>query len=676
MLTANWPKIYWPRKLEVSKDGSIQVKEECEMALDRKIAYIDLTTGKIEIKSIPLEVRKKFIGGRGLDAYLLYNNAPQGCDPLGPENPLLFSGGLLTATCASATSRTHIMAKSPLTGLLGSTNMGGFFAPEMACAGFHHLVITGKAEKPVYLWIHNGQIEIRDAANLWGKTTTETQWAIREELGDQEIKSAVIGPAGENLVRYANVMTGIKNAGGRTGMGCVMGSKNLKAVAVRGTLDIKIARPLEALEFNKKFIEQITSAKVNQTQGTLGTPFIWGATNCWGGVRTRNFQFNQMENADEIEPEAIDDIAAETMGPHHMTGCFGCQVHCRAQYKIPSGPYAGKYDEGPEYTSLGAFGSEPDCGSAETVLTANYLSNQYGVDNLEIGSIISWAMELYELGILTSKETDGLDLRFGNGEALLEMIHGICNRKGWLANTLADGGVPAAEKIGKGAFDYLIQVKGMSNLHSDERGTPGLALNIATSSRGSDHLRSRPAIDLYHLPVNVLRKIYSSPIPYGGPLSSEHMEYIGKPWQVFWQENCYMAVDCLGICKYHTVFLGATLPNFEDWPQAIYLNTGLEFTPKEIWEVAERCNNIERLFNLREGLTRRDLVKGDMLNHRYFDEPCRRGAPDIIGARIDREKFDTMVDEFYGHHGWDKEGVPTAETLKRLSLENEPTHLL
>ncbi len=646
------------------------------MALDRKIAYIDLATGKIEIKPIPLEARKKFIGGRGLDAYLLYNNAPPGCDPLGPDNPLMVSGGLLTATCASATARAHFMAKSPLTGLLGSANMGGFFAPEMAWAGFHHLVIKGRAEKPVYLWIHNGEIEIRDAAKLWGKNSTDTQWAIREELGDPEIQSAVIGQAGENLVRYACVMSGVKNAAGRTGMGCVMGSKNLKAIAVRGTMDIKIFRPLEALGFNKKFIGQITSAKVSKTQGTLGTPFIWGATNSWGGIRNRNFQYNQLENADAIEPEAIDDIATETIGPNHMTGCFGCQVHCRAQYRIPSGAYAGKYDEGPEYTSLGAFGGEPDCTSAETVLTGNHLVDQYGVDNLEIGSIISWAMELYELGILTSKETDGLDLRFGNDAALLEMIHRICTRKGWLGNILADGGIPAAEKIGKNSFEYLIQVKGMNNLHSDERGTPGLALNIATASRGSDHLRSRPAIDLYHLPESVLRKIYGSPVPYDGPLSSEHMEYIGKPWQVFWQENCYMAVDCLGICKYHTVFLGATLPNFEDWPAAIYYNTGLEFTPREIWDVAERCNNIERLFNLREGLTRYDLVKGDMLNHRYFDEPCRRGAKDIIGAKIDRDKFEIMVDEFYKHHGWDQKGVPTPETMKRLGLEAEPTHLL
>ncbi|MBW1703956.1 MAG: aldehyde ferredoxin oxidoreductase family protein [Deltaproteobacteria bacterium] len=646
------------------------------MALDRKIAYIDLSTGEIEIKPIPLEMRKKFLGGRGLDAYLLYNNTEQGCDPLGPGNTLMISGGILTATCASATARTHVMAKSPLTGLLGSANMGGFFAPEMAWAGFHHLVIKGKAEKPVYIWIHNGEIEIRDASNLWGKTTTETQWAIREELGDDDIKSAVIGPAGENLVRFANVMTGIKNSAGRTGMGCVMGSKNLKAVAARGTMDIKIAHPVDALEYNKRFIDQITSAKVNQTQGTLGTPFIWGATNSWGGIRTRNFQYNQCENADDIEPERIDEICEETMGPYHMTGCFGCQVHCRAQYKIPSGPYAGKYDEGPEYTSQGAFGGEPDCKNAVTVLTGNHLVDQYGMDNLETGSIISWAMELYELGILTSKDTDGLDLKFGNDEALLDMITRICYRDGWLGDTLADGGIPASEKIGKDSFSYLIQVKGMSNLHSDERATPALALNIATGSRGSDHLRSRPAIDLYHLPEEVLRKIYSNPVPYDGPLSSEHTSYEGKPWMVFWQENCYMGVDCLGICKYHTTFLGATLPNFEDWTKVLYYNTDLELTPREIWDVAERCYNIERLFNLREGLERDDLKKGDTLNHRYYDEPCRRGAIDVIGATIDRKKFKKMIDEYYGHHGWDENGVPTKETLERLGLDQEPSHLL
>lgn len=646
------------------------------MALNRKIAYIDLTTGSVERAPISTEIRKQFIGGRGLDAYLLYNHTEKGIDPLGPKNTLLFSAGLLGGTLASAGARTHVMAKSPLTNMLGSANMGGFFAPELRWAGFDHLVIKGKAKSPVYLWIHNGEIEIRDASNVWGKSTTETQWALREELGDEDVKFAVCGQAGENLVRFANVMSGIKNAAGRTGMGAVMGSKNLKAVAVRGTMDIDIAFPLEALDYNERFIKQIVSAKVNQTQGTLGTMFIWGATNSWGGVRTRNFQYNQCEDADDIEPERIDEIATETVGPHHMVSCFGCQVHCRGQYRIPSGPYAGTYDEGPEYTTLGAFGGEPDCKSAVTLLTCNHLVNQWGMDTLETGGMISWAMELYEKGIITSKDTDGLDLSFGNDEALMEMVRRIAFREGWLGDTLAEGGLPAAKKIGKDAIKYLVHVKGLNNLNSDERATPALALNVATASRGADHLRSRPAVDLYHLPEDVLRRIYSSPVPYDGPMSSEHTSYVGKAWQVFWQENCYMGVDSLGICKYHTTFLGATLPNFEDWSKVIYYNTGLELSPKDLWDAAERCNNLERLFNLREGFSNDDAEKCDNLVHRYFDEPCLRGAPDVIGAKIDRKKFKKMIDEFYVHHGWDKNGIPRPETLKRLGLENEPSHLL
>jgi aldehyde:ferredoxin oxidoreductase len=635
------------------------------MALNRKIAYINLTTGEIETKPIPISIRRKFLGGRGLDMYLMYNHIKPGVDPLGPDNVAFISAGILVGTLASATARTHVCGKSPLTNFLGSTNMGGFFSPELRWAGFDHLVIKGKAEKPVYLWIHNGEIEIRDAKNVWGKTVPEAQQAIREELGDRDIKVLTIGPAGEKLVRFANVMTGPKNAGGRTGMGAVLGSKNLKAVAARGTMDINIAHPAEALEYNKRVITQVTSAKVSQTQGTLGTPFIFGATNTQGLVRTRNFQLNQLEHSDNVEAEAIHKY---TIG---MAGCFGCEVHCREKYVIPEGPYKGVYDEGPEYTTQCAYSAEVDCRNTLTILIGQHLANIYGMDCLETGSMIAWAMELYENGILTDKDTDGIDLRFGNDEAVLEMSHRIARREG-LGDILAEGPLRAAEKIGKGSAKYLVQVKGMSNLNSDERATPALALNIATASRGSDHLRSRPAIDLYHLPEPVLRKIYSQPVPYDGPLTSDYRDYEGKPWQVFWHENTYMAVDCLGICKYHTTFLGATLPNYEEWSRLLYYNTGLEMSPLDIWTVAERANNMERLFNIREGLTR----KHDWLVDRYFDEPTKLGIPGVRGRTIDREKFTKMIDQYYQHHGWDENGVPTPETLKRLEIDNEPSHLL
>jgi aldehyde:ferredoxin oxidoreductase len=634
------------------------------MALNRKIAYIDLSADEIKTAPIPIEIRKLYLGGRGLDMYLLYNHLKPGVDPLGPENVLTISAGLLTGTLASASARTHIGAKSPLTGLIGSSNMGGFFAPELRWAGFDHLVIRGKADQPSYLWIHDGKIEIRDGSHLWGADVPTTQELIKEELHDPEIKVLCIGVAGENQVRFANVMTGVKNAAGRTGMGAVMGSKNLKAIAVRGTLDLEIRFPEKALEYNQGLIEHISSTKFGQIMQKWGTMFIYGSTNTVGLVRVRNFQLNQHVGGD-IECEHIEEYA------HGSEGCYGCILHCRHKYLIRDGPYAGTYNEGPEYTSQGAFGAQVDCNNFETILVGNHLVNKYGLDTLETGSLIAWAMELYEKGILTDVDTDGLKLEWGNDEAVLEMVTRIAERVG-LGDILAEGPLRAAEKIGKDSLKYCIQVKGMSNLHSDERSTPSLALGIATSSRGSDHLHSRPAIDLYHLPQELLRKIYGGPKPYDGPLSSDYTSYEGKARMVHWQEILYEAIDSTGICKYHSIFLSPNLIGFDELAKLIYYNTGLEFTTEEIWDIADRAYTIERLFNIREGMTRAD----DWLVDRYFDEPTPVGMPIVRGKSLDREKFKQMIDEYYELHGWDENGVPRPETLAQLGLENEPSHRL
>ena len=628
------------------------------MALNRKIAYIDLTSGQIQIEPIPSEWRRRYLGGRGLDAYLLYKHAPKGCDPLSPDNVALISAGLLVGTLASASARTHVMAKSPLTNLLGSANMGGFFAPEMRWAGFDHLVIMGRADHPVYLNIQNGEIEIRDADKAWGAGVYDTQEIIRKELGDEETQILCIGPAGENLVRFANVMTGRKNAAGRTGMGAVFGSKNLKAIACRGTLDLEIKHPKEALEYNSKIIDQVISTKVSQIMQRWGTNFIYGVTNTTGLVRTRNFQFNQLPDSEDIECENLDNYSIG------MDGCFGCQVHCRHRYLIKEGPYAGTYAQGPEYTSQGAFGTEVGCRSMNTILVGNHLVNDYGIDTLEVGSMIGWAMELYEKGILTDKDTNGNKLEWGNDEAVLEMVKQIAFREGF-GDTLAEGPLRAVEKIGLDSLKYLIHVKGMSNLHSDERPTPSLALNIAVSSRGADHLRGRPAIDLYNLPMKVLDQVYRNPDGYDGPLTNNYSEYEGKSRMVLWQELNYMAVDCLGVCKYHTVFLSPNHPTFGEFKKMIYLNTGLEFTALDLWNIANRCYTIERLFNIREGMTRKD----DWLPDRYFDEPTKLGLPVARDKCIDRDKFRAMIDEYYQLHEWDKNGVPTKKLLKRLEIK-------
>ena len=634
------------------------------MALKRKIAYIDLSTSEIKTAPIPIEMRKLYLGGRGLDAYLLYNHLAAGVDPLGPDNVLTLGAGLLVGTLASASARMNIGARSPLTGFIGSSNVGGFFAPELRWAGFDHLVIQGKADGPIYLWIHDGEIEIRDASHLWGEDIPTTQELIREELGDPEIQSLCIGVAGENLVRFANVMTGLKNAAGRTGMGAVMGSKNLKAIAVRGTQDIEIRFPEEALEYNAKLLERIGSTKFAQIMQKWGTMFIYGATNAIGLIRVRNFQLNQQVGGN-IECEHIEEYALGS------AGCYGCIINCRHKYLIREGAYAGTYAEGPEYTSQGAFGTEVGCNNFETILIGNHLVNKYGLDTVETGNMIAWAMELYEKGILTDADTDGLKLEWGNDEAVLEMVTRIAERKG-LGDVLAEGPLRAAQRIGQDSLKYCIQVKGLSSLHSDERPTPSLALGIATSSRGADHLRSRPAIDLYHLPEHVLRRIYGGPKPYDGPLSSDYTTYVGKARMVQWQEMLYQAIDCTGVCKYHSIFLSPNLIGFEELSKLIYLNTGLEFTPEEIWDIADRAYTIERLFNIREGLTRAD----DWLPGRYFDEPTPIGLPIARGKSIDREEFKQMIDEYYELHGWDENGVPRPETLEKLGLDGEPSHML
>ncbi|MFX1254626.1 MAG: aldehyde ferredoxin oxidoreductase family protein [Promethearchaeota archaeon] len=629
------------------------------MVWKKRIAYIDLTTGKITTKSIPKSIRTQFLGGRGINMYLLYNHLAPGIDPLSPDNVLLIGTGLLTGIPALGAGRCDIAAKSPITGAIGDSNIGGFFAPELRMAGFDHLVITGKAEKPVYLWIHDGEIEIRDASHLWGKDTFETQTLIRADHEDEEIKSLVISVAGEKLVRFANVMTGMKNSAGRTGMGCVMGSKNLKAIAARGIMDIEFTHPERLLDYSKEMNDMITKTRWARAQSKWGTLIIYSNTNTTGLIRTRNFQRNLLESGEDLEPENMDRY---TIG---MSGCYGCSVHCRHRYVLKEGPYAPIFAEGPEYTSLGAFGTMVDCNKMETVLVANHLVNKYGIDTLETGGLISWAMELYEKGILNEKMTDGLALEWGNEEVVFELIRKIAYREG-LGDILADGFKSAIAKIGKESEYYAIEVKGMSNLHSDERPTPSLALNIATATRGADHLRSRPAIDLYGLPEDLLEEVY------GGPVSSDYTSYEGKSRMVRWQEQLYAVTDSIGICKFQTVFCAVHAPQWKEFSKLVYLTTGMELSKSQLMEIGERIYTIERMFNNREGFSRKD----DRLPDRYFKEPTPLGLGIAKGKTIDKTKFEKMLDEYYALHGWNNDGVPTEVTLQKLGIDKEPSNVI
>jgi aldehyde:ferredoxin oxidoreductase len=607
------------------------------MALNRKVAYIDLSSGEIDTASIPIDIRKKYIGGRGLDSYFLYNHLKKNSEPLGPDNVVVVSAGLLGGMVAPASSRTHLTSKSPLTGYLGSANMGGFFAPELRFAGFDHLVIKGKSPKPAYIFINNGRVEIRDASCIWGKTAPDTQENLRKELGDEDIQIICIGPAGEKLVGFASVVTRYQNESGRTGMGAVFGSKNLKAIVARGTKAIEVEFPREALEYDKEIIRSICSSDLGKKMQRWGIAFLYDQTSSSGSARKA---IHAAENIDKYS--------------FGMDGCFGCQLHCRHRYIIREGPYTGVFAQGPGYGSQRAWGSAVGCRSMNTILAGNYLANAYGLDILETGSLISWAIELFEIGILTEQDTGGLKLGFGNDGAVIEMIHQIGRREG-LGDILAEGGVSAAQKLGKGSGKYLRRAKGLSNLFLDETPTPRQLLAIATATSASDHPRSRPALDLYSLSESELKSIYGKPYAYKGPLPSDS-------WRVFWHELCSMATDMLGICEFNTVFLGPGAPSFEEFSKLIYLNTGLKLSPGEIWDCAKRAYTLERLFNLREGYTGGD----DSLEDSYFSETNSSGV-------FNRQTFRTMLDEYYRTYGWDMNGVPTPETLKGLGLDSEPS---
>lgn len=629
------------------------------MVWNRKIAYIDLSTGKVVQKPIPKEVRELYLGGRGVNMYLLYNHLKPKTDPLSRENVLLIGAGLLVGIPCLGAGRCDIAAKSPLTGALGDSNIGGFFGPELRLAGFDHVVISGKASKPVYVWISDSEISVEDASHLWGKDTFETQTIIRDDRSDQDIKSIVIGAAGENLVRFANVRTGMKNSAGRTGMGAVMGSKNLKAVAVRGTTSLEFAQPDKLLDYCKEMNDMIMSTRWSKAQSRWGTMIIYSNTNTTGLIRTKNFQLNRLEEGEDLEPENIDRYSIGT------AGCYGCMVHCRHRYVLREGPYAPLYGEGPEYTSLGAFGTMVNCKKMETILVANHLVNKYGLDTLETGGLIAWAMELYEKGILNEKQANGLKLEWGDEKVVFELIRKIALREGF-GNILADGFRNAIAKIGKDSEYYAIQVKGMSNLHSDERPTPSFALGIATSTRGADHLRSRPAIDMYGLPEELLEEVYE------GPVASDYTSYDGKSRMIWWQELLYAVTDSIGVCKFQTVFCAVHAPQWNEFSKLIGLATGMEFSKAQLMEIGERIYTLERMFNLREGFTRKD----DALPERYFKEPTPIGLPIAKGKKIDKVRFEKMLDEYYALHNWDREGVPKKETLEKLRLDKEPTHMI
>ncbi|AIY89825.1 aldehyde ferredoxin oxidoreductase family protein [Geoglobus acetivorans] len=627
------------------------------MVLNRKLGIIDLGKNRVLVREIPVELRKKHLGGRGLNWYYLYNSIRPDVDPYSPENVLAIGAGLLTGFPALGAGRTQISTKNPMTGGVGDSNMGGAFGPQLRLAGFDHLLIVGRAEKPSYILVRDGGIEIRSAEHLWGLDTHTAQKVLREETGDDRAESMVIGRAGENLVSFANVMNGIKNAGGRSGTGAVMGSKNLKAIVASGDIDLVVHDPEKLLDYALEVDRRARNTKWAKTLGRLGTPLLYDVSYTTGFIGTLNWQYNTPgEDGKPLEAENLEKYSVK------MVACIGCSVHCRHRVKIREGRYRGVVTEGPEYAAIGAFGTGVGVYDWEFVIKCNEMANKWGIDLISLGTTVAWAFELFQRGYITENDTGGLRLEWGDENAVLELAKMIVERKN-VGNVLADGMLKASEKFGKDSLYYANQTKGHPNLLTDERGIPSFALGIATSTRGADHLRSRPGIDLFQLPEETLERIY------GHRIVSDFTAYETKGIMVWWHELLYNVVDSLGICKFQTVFNSANSPRFEDYVPLIEFAAGIRMTKEDLMEIGERNYTIERMFNVLNGFSRKD----DYPPERYFREETKRGLPFMKGRKLDREKYDMMLEEYYRQHGWDENGVPKRETLERLGI-SEPDY--
>ena len=605
---------------------------------NKKLGIIDLSRKKVSIQQTSDSLKKLFLGGRGLNSYYLYKMIPPGVDPLSARNVLIFGTGFLSGTLVPNSSRFNVSAKSPESGILGDANCGGFFAAELRYAGFDRLIILGKAKKPSIIYVNNGSIEIKDAKDYWGMDTTEIQQTLRKDFG--QVESAVCGVAGENLVRFACVRTGVKNAAGRGGLGAVMGSKHLKAIVAHGTQGIEIAHPEEMLQTVERLKEYLMNSKITSILGTVGTPLLYEVSNTLGAIRTKNSQLNAW--SESLNAEVVETFVEK------MIGCSSCIVHCRHRNKLGG--------EGPEYTALGLLGANLGIENTAQVIELNNICNELGLDISSSGTILAWTFELFERGIINKKITKE-ELRFGDFDLVKKLLYQISRREGF-GDILAES-TKNINRFGKSSADYLIAVKGLpqSDPH-DCRYIKAFALGIATSSRGADHLRSRPTLEIFlRLPLEVKEKIY------GKGVSTDPTSYKGKEKTVYFSDNIFAAIDSLGICKF--ICHGFNSPHFVDYTwmkNLIHSASGWKFTENDIREIGKRVIDIERMFNNREGISRIH----DTLPKRYFDDPMPLKL--AKGHYIDRKKFDTLLSNYYHLRGWDRNGQVKKKRVKELEM--------
>jgi len=610
-----------------------------------KILRVDLSSKRFTIEEMPENFYRHYFGGEGFVGYFLLKELPPKVDPLSPSNMLIIAVGPLTGAPVGGCGRHSIGGKSPLTGGFGEAEAGGYWGAELKMAGYDAVVVEGKAEKPVYLYIKEEGVEIRDARHLWGMKALECQTAIREELGDSLVKVALIGPAGENLARFACVMNDLDAAAGRTGMGAVMGSKNLKAVACRGGKKVSVAHP-EGVGEVAEWVKE-NCPKNLEGMREFGTARAVLPLHNSGGLPTRNFQSATFEGAEKISGQAM---TASILVKRR--GCFACPVRCKREVRV-DGPI--KVDPrygGPEYETIAALGS--DCGVDDLSLIAkgNELVNAYGLDSMSCGATIAFAMECFEKGLLSKADTGGLDLHFGNGMAMLQMVERIALREG-LGDVLAEGVARASQQI-KGSEDFALHIKGQELPMHEPRWKPGLGLGYSMSPTGADHVHN----------------MHDSTFTDDGPMLQE-LKALGileplvlsdmspaKIRPLIYASSWVHFLNC-AVCCYFVMNLGLT--GFDRVAELVRAVTGWNTSVFELMKVGERASTLARVFNAREGFTSSD----DSMPKRFFT-PQTSGP--LKGVALDFDTFQKAKETYYEMMGW-PDGVPSLGKLGELGIE-------
>lgn len=607
-----------------------------------KILRVNLTDKTFAEETLPEKTAKEYIGGAGFGVKYLFDEVSAKADPLGPENKLIFAVGPLSGTTAPCASRMAVASKSPLTGAVGMSLTGGYFPVELKFAGFDALIIEGKSDQPVYIWINNGKVTFRSAEKVWGTSTIDCQQLIKDELNDQNVRIACIGPAGESQSKLACIINE-RRAAGRKGLGAVMGAKNLKAIAIRGEGSVPVASEDMFSQAKTSMQNAMKESPVLYTTfAHTGTPLVVEVTSGLGIFPSKNW--TETGVAAPVDKLGVEANTAKKVGKEH---CYKCPVACSQIKLVRDGAYAGAMSV-PEFEAMYSFGGQTGVDNLDSIIAADRLCDELGLDNMSTGVTIGFAMELYEKGIITKDDTGGVELNFGNHQAMVKLISEMAFRQG-LGATLADGVKAAAAKIGKGAEKYAMHVKGLELPGYDVRGAKAHGLNYATAYTGADHNRGYAFQEIFGIPV---------------PEAVDRFITEGKGKLTKWNQDIRTATcDCPTMCAFllDMAFPATAAQNAADMLNAV---TALNFTAEDVEKVGERVNNLARAFNVREGFTRDD----DSLPERILTEPLKDG--NSKGHFISKAELNQMLDEYYSERGWTAQGVPTRQKLQELGLEN------